>query len=162
MRRFTLILLLLVCSLLLTGCKDLVRMDGDSMAPTLHQDDIVQTVPYDSTDDIARFDIILLQNPHNEYLMIKRVIGLPGDLVEIQDGVVYINSERQDEPYIAPENRQKENYGPVTVPDGHIFVLGDNRSNSHDSRYESYGMLPLDHVISKVTEIVDTAFTPAP
>lgn len=162
MKRITLALLLIICSMLLSGCKDLVRIQGHSMEPTLHTDDIVRTVPYDSPEDVTRFDIIILNSPTIGYLTAKRVIGLPGDQLEIRDGVVYLNSERQNEPYVASENRMNEDYGPVTVPDGHIFVLGDNRSNSRDSRDKAFGMIPFDLVVSKVTEFVNIAVTPVP
>ena len=67
-----------------------------------------------------------------------------------------------NEPYIAPENGWPEDDGPVTVPDGHLFVLGDNRSNSLDSRVASFGMLPVDRGISRVTKFDKTAATSAP
>jgi len=94
-----------------------------------------------------RGDIIVFKYPKNESLdYIKRVIGTPGDEVEIKDKVVYINGKKIDEPYkkiTDPEIRPpfispRDNFGPVTVPEGHLFVMGDNRDNSSDSRFWGY------------------------
>ena len=90
---------------------------------------------------------------------IKRVIGLPGETVEIKEKVVYINGQPLDEPYahfleppLRPDDPEygthredvRDNYGPKVVPPGHLFVLGDNRDNSRDSRF--WGFLPRDQV----------------
>ena len=103
------------------------------------------------------------RNPNRDF--IKRVIGLPGDLVELKGGRAYVNGEAVDEPYLkltAPRRRppgveqanivppgsgNKDYYGPVTVPPGHYFVLGDNRDSSEDSRY--WGFLPETHLVGK-------------
>jgi len=87
---------------------------------------------------------------------IKRVIGLPDDVVEIKDGVVFVNGERIEEPYLDPE-RDDRSFGPETVPDGMLFVLGDNRAHSGDSRFrppEGVGYVPIDKVIGKAFVIV--------
>ena len=95
-----------------------------------------------------RGDVIILQPPQNlntDY--IKRVIGLPGDTVEIKNGAVYINNVRLDEPYI----KQPPVYtmAPETVPAGEYFVLGDNRNNSNDS-HAGLGMVPAQNIVGKV------------
>ena len=72
-----------------------------------------------------------------QYPYIKRVIGLPGETVEVRDGLVFINGEPLDEPYIAEPPRYT--YGPVTIPEGQYFVLGDNRNLSNDSH--EWGLL---------------------
>ncbi len=87
---------------------------------------------------------------------IKRVIGLPGDTVELNGGRLFVNGEQVDEPYL---NAQKDRrpYGPTTVPDGKLFVLGDNRAHSGDSRFpppEGVGLVPIDKVIGKAFVIV--------
>jgi signal peptidase I len=87
---------------------------------------------------------------------IKRVIGLPGDIVELKDGVVFVNGERIDEPYLDPVKDDRP-FGPVTVGDGMLFVLGDNRTRSGDSRFdppEGVGEVPIDKVIGKAFVIV--------
>jgi len=88
---------------------------------------------------------------------IKRVAGLPGDVVEIRRGQLYVNGEAIDEPYLAAEEDTRS-YGPVTVPDGMLFVLGDNRLVSGDSRLEpeegGVGFVPVDRVIGRAFVIV--------
>jgi signal peptidase I len=82
---------------------------------------------------------------------VKRVIGLPGDEVLIEDGQVYVNGEPLDEPYVVYDDGS--DYGPVTVPEGHLFFLGDNRPNSSDSR-RSLGFVPRDHVVGRSAVII--------
>jgi len=88
---------------------------------------------------------------------IKRVIGLPGDVIELRVGDLYRNGERVDEPYLHPD-RDTRSYGPVTVPDGMLFVLGDNRLRSGDSRVPpeqgGVGFVPVDDVIGRAFVIV--------
>jgi len=85
--------------------------------------------------DPKRGDIVVFEAPDKpEEDYIKRIIGLPGDTIEIKEGVVYINGEPLEENYLR-EPMREENFGPVVVPDGHYFMMGDNRNNSHDSRY---------------------------
>jgi signal peptidase I len=87
---------------------------------------------------------------------IKRVIGLPGDTVEIREGVVYVNGERLDEPYLDPQTDDRS-FPPEKVKDGMLFVLGDNRAHSGDSRFqppEGVGQVPIDKVIGKAFVIV--------
>jgi len=88
-----------------------------------------------------RGDIIVFRYPEDPTEdFIKRCIGVPGDVIECRDKVVYVNGEAQDEPYTKHTqlNRQvpvRDNFGPYTVPEGKFFMLGDNRENSRDSRY---------------------------
>ena len=92
-----------------------------------------------------------LATPPNEDF-IKRVIGLPGDTIEIKQGVTYRNGKPLTEPYIKPlsaeQKKHMQPYGPYKVPPGDLFVLGDNRLNSNDSRYE-LGPVPIHDVIGK-------------
>ena len=78
-------------------------------------------------------------------LLIKRVIGLPGDVVEIHNNQVYVNNAPLDEPYLATITTGY--YGPVIVPPLHIFVMGDNRNYSNDSR--NFGAVPLKQVVGR-------------
>lgn len=79
--------------------------------------------------------------------MLKRVIGMPGDTVEVKDGTLYINGTPQEEPYLA--EAIEYDFGPITVSDDCIFVLGDNRNLSFDSHAWSNPMVPLDNVKGK-------------
>jgi signal peptidase I len=106
--------------------------------------------------DLRRGDIAVFKFPEEpERDFIKRVIGLPGDTIELKNRQVLVNGQKLDEPYahymfpqgegdeyMAFDVRQK--YGPVTVPAGHYFMMGDNRDNSQDSRY--WGFLPAHYV----------------
>jgi signal peptidase I len=106
--------------------------------------------------DIRRGDVVVFKYPKEpERDFIKRVIGLPGDRVELRRKTVYINGQPLVEPYVrfvdapAPEGQVspgdlRETYGPVTVPDDQYFVMGDNRDRSEDSRY--WGFLPRSYV----------------
>ena len=98
-----------------------------------------------------RGDIVVFHPPDREgSTLVKRIIGLEGETVELRDDGVYINGQRLDEPYLdtttmcAPQPA----CGPFEVPEGHVFVLGDNRGNSRDS--PDFGTVPLDHVVGKV------------
>ena len=94
---------------------------------------------------------------------IKRVIGLPGDKIKVKDGLVYVNGNRLDEPYLDQETEWPAGLGTVTVPEGSLFVMGDNRGNSLDSRYglgvhdpaqPGVGFIPIDAVVGKAFVIV--------
>ena len=94
-----------------------------------------------------------LAQPENEDF-IKRVIGLPGETIEIKENVVYIEGEPLDEPYLTEEARSSNGDLEITtVPDGEVFVMGDNRGNSADSRY-GLGTVPLDRVIGKAFVLI--------
>jgi signal peptidase I len=115
---------------------------------------------------IKRRDVIVFKYPEEpDRDFIKRVIGLPGETVEVRDKKVYVNGQALVEPYVhflqppsgASELHEvtsfdvRERYGPVTVPENHYFVMGDNRDNSQDSRY--WGFLPRENVKGKALVI---------
>ncbi len=79
---------------------------------------------------------------------VKRVVGLPGDTVEIRDGILYVNDQAIDEPYLAEP--MEDDLQKLTVPEGCVYVLGDNRNISRDSRYFDVGPIPLDHLLGEV------------
>jgi signal peptidase I len=95
---------------------------------------------------INRGDIVIFKYPSDETQnYIKRVIGLPGDRIEIRDKTVFVDNEALKEPYTHyQEKYPRPDYGPTTVPRGHLFVLGDNRDESYDSRY--WGFVPIANV----------------
>jgi signal peptidase I len=80
--------------------------------------------------------------------LIKRVIGLPGDVVQSRDGHIDINGRVLHEPYL-PADLRTEDFGPTTVPAGHVFVMGDNRGNSHDSRFSDIGPIDIDTIVGR-------------
>lgn len=121
------------------------RIDGSSMNPTLYDGEylIINNVSY-YLDEPQRGEIIVFKHPNNDLNLIKRIIGVPGDHVEIRNQRVKVNETVLDEPYIAaPPNYT----GAWDVPEGSFFVLGDNRNNSSDSHSWSY--LPEENIIGK-------------
>jgi len=127
-----------------------IRVDGSSMEPTLHTGEfvIVDKISYE-VGAPRRGDVIVFhypRNPEKEY--IKRVIGLPGDVVDIANGRVYVNGQVLHEPYIAAAPTYPGNW---TVKENALFVLGDNRNNSDDSH--RWGTVPVDYVIGKAVLI---------
>jgi signal peptidase I len=123
-----------------------IRVDGASMEPTLATGEyvVVNRLSY-RLGTPQRGDIIVFHpplDPQEEY--IKRVIGLPGDKVEVRNGTVYLNGQPLDETYL----NTKTNYpGMWRVPAGQLFVLGDNRNNSSDS--SKWGTIAMDSVVGK-------------
>ena len=110
-----------------------------SMLPTLHEDDrvLVNKLSYD-LHDVHRGDLVVFERPENEAAgqikdLIKRVVGLPGERIESRDGDVYIDGDLLEEPYLA-DGAETTGLEPQTVPEGHVFVMGDNRGDSMDSR----------------------------
>lgn len=115
----------------------IARVDGLSMSPTLHNNQMMLLARHQK---IQRFDIIVLKeriaNNGSEKAIVKRAIGFPGDVITVIDGKLYINNKQYDESYLANKNIKnfKKVDWTIRVPKGHIFVLGDNRDISKDSR----------------------------
>lgn len=154
---------------------------SESMVPTLEVGDrvFVNKLVYD-IGDVHRGDVIVFSNPHpggtidrgviggfahwlgeglgvaqpeNEDF-IKRVVGLPGETLEIRDNVVYIDGEPLDEPYLTADAKLHNGDYPLTeIPNGSLFVMGDNRGNSADSRF-GLGFVPIDRVIGRAFVII--------
>jgi signal peptidase I len=114
-------------------------------------------------EEVRRGDVVVFKYPDEpERDFIKRVIGLPGDTLELRKKKVYINGQPIEEPYVhflepASEGQEvtsfdvREQYGPVRIPEGQYFVMGDNRDNSQDSRY--WGFLPRQYIKGKALMI---------
>lgn len=123
-----------------------------SMLPTLQINDrlIIDKLSYDFRDP-QRGDIVVfsptdaLKQQNFKDAFIKRVIGLPGDKVEVKDGIVYVNDQPIQEKYI--DDQPNYRFGPVTVPPNEYLVLGDNRNNSYDSHY--WGFVPRKNIIGR-------------
>lgn len=84
---------------------------------------------------------------------VKRVVALPGESWELRRGVVYIDGRRLDEPYLDP-TVDTRSFGPATVPAGRLFVLGDNRTRSSDSRFSQLGYVPRDKVVGRAVAVI--------
>ncbi len=122
-----------------------------SMLPTLHINDfiLVNELVYDVTDPV-RGDIVVFHPPGGASTpdktdLIKRVVGLPYDSIEIKDGTLYLNGQAIDEPFI--KEPIFKNFGPKTVGSNEIFVMGDNRNDSKDSRY--IGTIPYENLVGR-------------
>ena len=100
--------------------------------------------------DPKRFDIIIFKYPDDEsQLFIKRIIGLPGETVEIHDGNIYINGSDSPLEDVDIKEPMEGSFGPYTVPEGCYFVMGDNRNNSRDSRYWENTFVSEDAILGK-------------
>ena len=92
-----------------------------------------------------RGDVVVFRSAEDgDEELIKRVVGLPGDSIEVRDGVLFVNGERREEPYLNRRFPDSGFYGPTTVPPNHLFMMGDNRPNSRDSRF--FGPVPFENI----------------
>jgi signal peptidase I len=121
-----------------------VLVHGESMSPTLSDNDFLIINKMDHSYE--RFDIVVFK--YNKDLLIKRVIGLPGETVEYKDNELYINSKKLDVPFEFEYTKDFK----YEVPESEYFVLGDNRDNSKDSRY--FGSIKLKAIKGKVKIIL--------
>ncbi len=132
---------------------------SESMEPTLDVGDrvLVNKLSYD-LHDVNRGDVVVFELPAEEVGpdgvkdLIKRVIGLPGEVIETRDGVIYVDDRRVEEPYLPEDGPTGPPIERQTVPDDHVFVLGDNRDNSADSR--SRGPIPIDTIVGRAFVLV--------
>ncbi len=126
-----------------------VKVEGTSMEPRLlDQERIFVNKFVYRIADIHREDVVVFWYPKDPTKsFIKRVIGLPGEEVLIRNGIVYINGEPLDEPYVPGQFFDPTSFGPVVVPPNSYFVLGDHRNSSNDSR--SWGFVPYQSIFGK-------------
>ena len=103
-----------------------------------------------SFSDPQRFDIIIFRYPDDEsQLFIKRIIGLPGETVEIRDGKIYLNGSDEPLEDVQTKETMVGSFGPYTVPENSYFVMGDNRNNSKDSRNPDVGFVDARCVLGR-------------
>ena len=150
----------LVALLIKTFVVQAFRIPSESMVPTLEVGDrvLVNKLSYDA-HGLNRGDVVVFERPpglpsgpDDPKDLIKRVIGLPGDTVVARDGSIYIDDQRLDEPYL-PENIATYNLDvPVTIPEGEVWVMGDNRTNSEDSRV--FGPIDDDSIVGRAFMIM--------
>jgi signal peptidase I len=128
-----------------------VKVEGTSMMPTLHDDErlLINQFSYRfGLSAIHRGDTVVFWYPEDTTKSyIKRIIGLPGDVVQIIDGTVEINGKPLSEPYVPLRYRDDRNWGPKIIPRNEYFVLGDNRIDSNDSR--AWGFVPRSYIYGK-------------
>jgi len=118
------------------------------MEPTLHEGALI--IVTKRLDQLRRSDIVSFRYPADpSKIFIKRVIGLPGEVIEINDGKVLVNGQELQENYINPQlNRFRYNSIPAKIPEGKYYVMGDNRDNSNDSRF--WGPLSQELIQTKL------------
>jgi signal peptidase I len=133
---------------------DFVRVDGESMIPTLNDSErmMVNKLVY-GFGDPQHGDIVVVRYPGYVEDCVKRVIAVEGDKIQVFAGAIYLNGEQLDESAYWNDVIYGDT-AEVTVPEGHIFVMGDNRNDSKDSRNPSVGSLPLRQVVGRVEAVV--------
>lgn len=148
-----LVSVLLIRSFLFT----IIRVDGPSMSDTLlNNDRLIVSVLDMKLNGPERFDVVILHYPGERDNFVKRVIGMPGETLEVRSGVLYIDGEAVSEPFLSEERTEKyrmnyKDFGPIEIPEGQYFVMGDNRDNSNDSR--NVGLIDRNMFVGKVQYI---------
>jgi signal peptidase I len=146
------ILLSLVLFLAINAISQRIRVESISMQPTLYPGDyvIVNKLAYLFNKNPSRGDVIVFRYPPDPEAIpyIKRIIGLPGDQIHIADGKIYVNGQLLLESYLTVTTNRG---GDWSVPPGQLFVMGDNRNNSSDSR--TWGFVPFENIIGRAEVI---------
>jgi signal peptidase I len=150
----------LVAILIKTFVVQAFRIPSESMTPTLEVGDrvMVNKLSYDA-HDLNRGDVVVFHRPpglpsgpNDPQDLIKRVIGLPGDTVVAKDGSMYVNGKRLEEPYLPDTAKTYNLDDPVEIPEGQVWVMGDNRTNSEDSRV--FGPIDSDTIVGRAFMIM--------
>ena len=144
---FSLITVAAVAVLVATLWLPVLQIYGSSMSPTLQDGEIIFSV---KTTDLEPGDIVAFY--YNNKILVKRVICGPGDWFDIdENGVVYVNEEELDEPYLAEKALGDTDIElPYQVPDGRVFVMGDHRATSVDSRNTAVGCVAQEQIVGKI------------
>ena len=172
----TLVIALIIAFFCRTFIFEPVRVDGDSMYPTLHHGEFmyVSKLDYGSSfigipftgigtyitlgGEPERFDVVVCNYPDrvddngSRLNFVKRVVGLPGDTITIRGGYLLVNGVKYEEKFL--HERMNHDFGPYTVPEGHYFLMGDNRNNSNDSRNSAVGAVTRDMIVGKVEGVI--------
>ena len=127
----------------------MIRVEGTSMVETLQNGDrLFVTILDVKLGGVERGDVVICHFPNSRANYVKRVVALGGDTIEVRDGVTYRNGEALEEEYVV--HKADTDYGPIVVPEGSVFVMGDNRANSRDSRSGSVGPLQENMIVGRV------------
>ena len=119
------------------------------MKPTISPNSLIINwkLPYLLSNPTPKHgDIIVVQSPDEAKFLVKRVIGLPGDRISFNNGYVFRNGKKLDEPYLAEQGSTLSSEPGYEVPDGMLFVMGDNRGHSRDSRFMTSTFVPIESV----------------
>ncbi|TPW11848.1 MAG: signal peptidase I [Acidimicrobiaceae bacterium] len=126
-----------------------VTIRSDSMAPTLNDGDVIVIDKLSATWRTPhRGEIVVVRSPDTRGLIVKRVVAVGGDAVGLDDGRLVVNGAFVVEPYADNDRMEGSYYGPITVPDGSVFLLGDNRHDSSDSRL--FGPVATGSIVGRV------------
>ncbi|MFZ2537742.1 MAG: signal peptidase I [Oscillospiraceae bacterium] len=137
-------------SILMTVVFRMSPVDGESMEPTLQDCDRIVTT---NIHGAYHYNDVVVIRRKDDTTLVKRIIALSGDKIDInfETGSVYVNDKLLSEPFINEITKNRENFvGPVIVPQGHVFVMGDNRNRSDDSRIAKIGMIDKRNILGKV------------
>ena len=135
-----------------------MRVDSDSMTPTVAADDLL--LVRHGQGPVQRGDVVAVTSPFGDGMLVKRAVAVGGDEVAIEDGVLVVDGVAVCEPAIDPARLDGVFFGPVTVPDGELFLLSDSRDGSVDSR--SFGPVPTSSLVGTVTARLWPAPGPLP
>lgn len=150
-RRWTVLIVLLLLFGLRSWVAEPVAVDSDSMAPTLRPGDHLLVEKLTTQDGWKRGDLLAFE-ARDGVLMVKRLVGQPGDRIAIRDGILVVNGHPLRESYVDRRDVDGVYFGPLRVPPGHLFLLGDSRGDSIDSR--RFGAVPVDAVLGRVTVVL--------